>query len=129
MPWSSPAAVTARLLEAFLTACAVPDSEKRAPLAARDRVENPRVGLYPCAAVERAHERLQDERVRLRHRGEILPDEEDSSDGYEEMLRHRRPDPALMTDEELEALQAVSEARAQEGEDCRAQLTSCRDPQ
>ncbi|MGP3941953.1 hypothetical protein [Streptomyces sp. 6N106] len=114
------APVTAELLEAFLTACDVPDAEKRALLAARDRVENPSLGVVewcPCAAVERAHDQLQYERGRSRYRGGPDPDEdEEGGDGdwYEAMLRRERVDPALVTDDELEALQAESTVDAVE---------------
>ncbi|MEV7144653.1 hypothetical protein [Streptomyces tauricus] len=92
-------------------------------------------GLYPCAAIDLAHGRLQDERARLRYRGEIVPDdeEEEGGDGYEAVLRHRRPDPALMSEDELEALQSAFEDRAPQGEDLRAELErvlpAYRDPQ
>ncbi|MFS8202594.1 hypothetical protein ACLVWQ_28390 [Streptomyces sp. CWNU-52B] len=133
------APVTAQLLEAFLKACDVPEPEAHALLAARDRVEDayPGGGLYPCAAIDLAHGRLQDERARLRYLGEIVPDndeeKEEDGDGYEAVLRHRRPDPALMSEDELEALQSAFEARAPQGEDLRARMERMlpprRDPQ
>ncbi|QDN54156.1 hypothetical protein [Streptomyces sp. S1D4-20] len=109
--------VTAGLLEAFLTACAVPEAEKIALLAARERVENPNTcggaEWYPCAVADRGNERLEYERARSRYRGRPPGEdgEEDRDEWYEVTLRHQRLDPARMTGDELEEL--LSQAKAQ----------------